>query len=175
MKMYFFFADECEFTGDALTVLLFDSFRGVSVIELAIAFAPIGYIAVVWRFISCDIDMSVLGVRNRWEGFFNQFNDRIFILFGFLVEHLKSSVVDEPETISRPIHLAELMVVVTVDGKVTLSTSDSEPCLSLSRHTAPQCVGSYYEYLLNYPWLTWRGDSDDGVIEDCCRHFYHLI
>jgi hypothetical protein len=83
----------------------------VSIIELAVTFAPIGYITVVWRFISSDINMSVLGVRYRWECFFNQFNDGIFILFGFLVEHLKSSVADEPKAISRPIHLAELMVV----------------------------------------------------------------
>jgi hypothetical protein len=58
VKMYFFFADECKSTGDALTVSLFDSFRGVSVIELAIAFAPIGYRG-----------LSSIGTKNRVKDF----------------------------------------------------------------------------------------------------------
>ena len=50
-------------------VLLFKNFRGHVVIELAVTFAPVENVAIVGRFLSFDIDVSVLGIRDSREGF----------------------------------------------------------------------------------------------------------
>ena len=61
--------------------------------------------------IALNVDMFIFGVWNRRECFFNQFSDRIFILFSFLIKYLESSVTDEPETISSSVHFAKLVII----------------------------------------------------------------
>ena len=47
VQVNLFLTDEFQTTGSTSMVLLLKSFRGFSVIELTVTFAPIGYISVV--------------------------------------------------------------------------------------------------------------------------------
>ena len=58
VQMYLFFINEFQSAGSTFMVLLFESFRGFTVVELTITFAPVGYISVVGGF--CSFDQTCL-------------------------------------------------------------------------------------------------------------------
>ena len=73
-------------------VLSLKTFRGCSVVELAVAFTPVSGVSVVRRLISFDVGVAIFTVWYCWKSLSGKFYRRVAIHVLFFVEDLEGSV-----------------------------------------------------------------------------------